>query len=126
MRRERGGVAGAIWAGFWTTAPVLLFIIPFGAYSGVVALEAGFGFWRMMALSVFVFAGASQIASLELMAAGAPWFVIVISGVAVNLRFIMYSASVAPHMRDASLGARLLAAYFTVDNNVSAFWRGVA
>lgn len=123
-RREttvRDGVA----AGLATAAPAMVFIVPFGLYSGVVAAESGLDLSGLLALSILVFAGASQLAALELMRAGAPWFVIAASGVAVNLRFLTYSAAVAPYFRDASRPTRALVSYFVVDNVVGTFlaWR---
>lgn len=119
-RAAGGGAAAALGAG--------VFIAPFGVLSGVIAAETGLTLLQTMALSILVFAGASQLAALELMRAGAPWAVIVISGLAVNLRFLLYSASLAPHFASLSRGAKALAAYFTVDNGVSALlsWRGLA
>jgi predicted branched-subunit amino acid permease len=108
----------AILDGLGAAAPATLFIVPFGMYSGVVAAEAGLSMGAMLAMSIIVFAGASQIAALELFSGGAPWFVIALSGIAVNLRFLMYAAALAPWFRDAPLRIRLMIAYVNVDNGI--------
>jgi predicted branched-subunit amino acid permease len=62
-----------------------------------------------------VFAGSSQIVATQLFAAGAPGWVIVLTGWVVNLRFMMYSATLAQHFRGESRGARWLAGYLLTD-----------
>lgn len=119
--------AAAVWAGAVVTAPLMIFIVPFGLYSGVVAAEAGLDLAETLALSIIVFAGASQLAAIELIRSGAPAVVIVASALAVNLRFLMYSAAVAPRLRAASPAMRIGAGYFLVDNVAATFlaWRQV-
>jgi predicted branched-subunit amino acid permease len=69
-----------------------------------------------MLMSIIVFAGASMVAAAQLLASNAPVLVIVITTLIVNLRFMMYSASLRLHFADAPLGRRLAVAYLTADN----------
>ncbi|MGG7566315.1 AzlC family ABC transporter permease [Rhodovulum sp. DZ06] len=96
-------------------APFLLVVFPFGMLFGVVATEAGLDIVETMTMSALVIAGASQFATLELLQQGAPAFIAVLTGLVVNMRMAMYSASMAPHIGKAPGWARAVAAYFLVD-----------
>jgi predicted branched-subunit amino acid permease len=69
-----------------------------------------------MLMSLFVFAGASMVASAQLLASGSPVLLVVLATLIINLRFMMYSASLRLHFAHAPLGWRLLIAYLTADN----------
>ncbi len=106
---------GWYWRGVRDGAPFVLVVCPFALLFGVVASEAGLALSQTMGMSVLVIAGAAQFASLQLLVEQAPAFVAVLTGLAVNLRMAMYSASLTPHLGRAPLGLRALAAYFMVD-----------
>ncbi len=107
----------AYWQGFRAGAPFVLVVAPFGLLFGVVATEAGMDLWQTMAMTVLVIAGASQFAAVQLLSDHAPVLVAVATGLAVNMRMAMYSASLAPHLGKANLGRRALVAYFLVDQS---------
>ena len=50
-------------------------------------------------MSALMFSGAAQILAAQLIAAGAPVAVTILTCVVVGLRFLMYSAAMAPHMK---------------------------
>ena len=102
----------AFWQGFRAGAPFVLVVAPFGLLFGVVAAEAGLDIVQTMAMTVLVIAGASQFAAVQLLSDNAPTIVAILTGLAVNMRMAMYSASLTPHLGKASLGKRALAAYF--------------
>ena len=102
-------------AGARASLPVLLGTVPFGLITGVAMVASGIAPPAAMAMSVIVFAGASMIASAQLLASGAPALMVVIATVFINLRFMMYSASLRPHLIDAPLRWRLLAGYLVAD-----------
>ncbi len=70
-----------------------------------------------MSMSVLVIAGAAQFASVQLLVDGAPVFVAILTGLAVNLRMVMYSASLTPHIGKAQTWQKVLMAYFMVDQS---------
>jgi 4-azaleucine resistance transporter AzlC len=82
--------------------PVLLGIIPFGTIFGVTAVAQGLPAIHALGMSLFIFAGAAQLVAVQLITNGAPLLVIWASTFFINLRFMMYSTSLAPHFRDAS------------------------
>src|SRR5262245_1739622 len=69
-----------------------------------------------MAMSLIVFAGASMVASAQLLAAGSPALLVILTTLIINLRFMMYSASLRLHFAQAPLRWRLLIGYLTADN----------
>ena len=90
--------------------PVLLAVLPFGLIFGVLATEAGFDIVQTMAMTTVVIAGASQLAALQLLTEDAPALIAILTGAVVNLRMVMYSASIALYWHDAPMSWRILAA----------------
>ena len=90
-------------------------ITPFGVTAGVAGLDAGLGPALTMGMSMIVFAGASQLASIQLLNAGAAVPLVVLTALIINLRMLMYSAHLAPHFRHLPLGWRSLIAYVLTD-----------
>ncbi|MFD1645025.1 AzlC family ABC transporter permease [Haloarchaeobius litoreus] len=95
----------------------MLGVVPFGLITGISAIEAGFDAVQTVAMSVLVFAGASQLALIELVGDGAPVAVVVATAAVVNLRYLMYSASIAPYFRDFSPPWKWLSAYALTDQS---------
>ncbi len=69
-----------------------------------------------MLTSLVVFAGASMVASAQLLASGMPALLVILTTLFINLRFMMYSASLRMHFAHAPLRWRLLIAYLVADN----------
>lgn len=101
--------------GLTAALPMLLGVFPFGMVTGALAIEAGMTLLEAVGMSVFVFAGAGQAAALGLLVGGAPVWVAVAGSVVVNLRFVMYSAAIAPIFRPLPAGWKLLYAYLLTD-----------
>ncbi|MEM1431145.1 MAG: AzlC family ABC transporter permease [Pseudomonadota bacterium] len=99
------------------SAPFILVLMPFSFLFGVVGTEAGLDLAQVMGFSVLVIAGASQLTALQLMTEQAPALIVLASGLAVNLRMAMYSASLAPWLGAAPFWQRAFAAYLIVDNS---------
>ncbi len=97
--------------------PFAVVIVPFAMLFGLLASEAGLQLYEIVAFSVSVFAGASQFAALHLLQDQAPLLVILATSLAVNLRMLMYSVTLAPHVGAAPLGVRAAMAYLLVDQS---------
>lgn len=97
------------------TLPLLLGVIPFGLVAGIAAVNAGLGLEHAIGFSVVVFAGASQLAAIELLGENSPLAVVVVTAVVINLRMMLYSASIAPHLRDQPARWKALMAYVLTD-----------
>jgi len=105
----------ALVRGLRDVLPILVGIVPFALVAGVAASRAGFTFPQAMGLSVFVFAGASQLAALSLVEGHAAFVAVVATAVAINLRMAMYSASLAPYFEGYAARWRALLAYPLTD-----------
>ena len=81
--------------------PAVIGIIPFGIVCGVGAISAGASPFAALAMSAIIFSGAAQIIAAQLLAAGAPVAVIILSCFVLGLRFLMYSAAMAPYLKPA-------------------------
>ena len=102
-------------AGLRATAPVLLGLIPFGLVAGATAVGAGLSVLQAAAMSVVVFAGASQLAMIDLLGRDGTLAVVVATALVVNARMVMYSASLAPYVLDDRPRWRALMAYVLTD-----------
>ncbi|SDG24182.1 4-azaleucine resistance probable transporter AzlC [Halorubrum xinjiangense] len=102
-------------AGVRDVSPLMLGIVPFALVAGIAAVDAGLGLAEAIGMSVIVFAGASQLAALELLGENAPLAVVVGTAAVINLRMLMYSASIAPHFADYGRRLRAGLAYLLTD-----------
>ncbi|MEE9453685.1 MAG: AzlC family ABC transporter permease [Paracoccaceae bacterium] len=105
----------AYWRGVRASVPFLVMAVPFGMLFGAVATESGLDMVQTMAMTMIVVAGASQFSAVQVLSDGAPFYIAVLTGIAVNMRMMMYSASLAPHLGKALKWHRVLAAYFMID-----------
>jgi len=95
---------------------VLLGIVPFGVITGVAMVASGIPPLVALLMSLIVFAGASMVASAQLLASAAPAALIILTTLIINLRFMMYSASLRLHFAEAPLRWRVAIAYLIADN----------
>jgi 4-azaleucine resistance transporter AzlC len=79
--------------------PVVLGYLPIGFAYGVLAANTGLSIVQTVALSLFVFAGSSQLIAVALFAQGIHPLSIVLTTLIVNLRHLLMSASLSPHMK---------------------------
>jgi predicted branched-subunit amino acid permease len=95
--------------------PILLGVVPFALICSVAAVSVGLTPVEAMGMSFIVFAGASQLAVLQLLGQGAFWLVMVLTAWTINLRFTMYSAALAPYLQKEPLLRRAPFAYILSD-----------
>lgn len=86
-------------AGFLEMLPACVGMSPFGLVCGVGAAAAGASVLGALGLSAIVFSGAAQVLAVQLLAAGAPLAVVVLTCFVAGLRFVIYSAAMAPYLR---------------------------
>jgi len=90
-------------------------IAAWGLMTGVAIIKSGMSLSESLAMTLLVFAGSSQLASLPLIIAGAPAWVILATGFCVNLRFVVFSAHLRQYMMVWPRWQRLVSGYFTAD-----------
>jgi predicted branched-subunit amino acid permease len=102
-------------AGARDSLPILLGVVPFALICSVAAVSVGLTPFEAMGMSFIVFAGASQLAVLQLMGQGAFWLVMVLTARVINLRFTMYSATLAPYLQKEPMSRKAPFAYILSD-----------
>jgi len=107
--------AKQFWAGVRAEVPLLIGVFPFGMIYGALALNAGLSKSASQMMSSIVFAGSSQFVATQLVLDAAPGFVIVLTIAVVNLRHVLYSASIAPYLASVSTRWKTLLAYLLTD-----------
>lgn len=95
--------------------PILFGALPFGMVVGVVSAEINLSTIETFAESALIFAGASQLVMLNLLTEDAALWVIVISTGILNLRHVIYSASLAPFYKKRSALWKALLSHIMVD-----------
>ncbi len=84
--------------------------------TGAAATAAGMDPWLAMGMSLIIYAGASQLAAISLLVQHAPAPIVLATILVVNLRFMMYSAAIAPQFRHLSTRKKWLYSYLLVDH----------
>ena len=93
------------------TAGISLSAGGFGLVYGVTAHAAGFSVVETAAMSVFVFAGSAQFASVGYIANGYPWLAIVALTALINARHLLYGTVLAPYLDGVPRAVRAVMAY---------------
>ena len=107
-------------AGVKALLPILLGVIPFGMISGIAVVQTHIPPVSGFVMSLLIFSGAALIVALQLITTGAPALVVVFSALVINLRFMIYSASLAPLFKHLSVGRKSLLAYLLSDQAYAA------
>ena len=102
-------------AGCRDEAPLQLGVVPFGMLYGIGAIQAGMPAWLAQLASAVVFAGAAQLVIVQMLAVGAGALPIGLTSGLLNLRHMLYSMSIAEHVRHLPRRWRLLLAYLLTD-----------
>lgn len=105
----------SFWAGARAVLPLELAGVPFGMIYGVLALSAGLEPAPAQLMSSIVFAGSAQFIATQLIYESVPGLVIVLTIAVVNLRHVLYSASIAPYVRALPMRWKVLLSYLLTD-----------
>jgi predicted branched-subunit amino acid permease len=97
--------------------PVIPGIIPFAMIMGTVASEAGLSMPQTMGMNVIVYAGASQLATIELLTKDTPSIVILLTGLIINFRFLLYSAASSTFLKNSNFVIKIIGAYSLTDQS---------
>lgn len=89
-------------AGLVASLPIAMGYLPIAFSFGVAATQAGFSAIEAFALSLIIYAGASQFLALALLTSGAPVLVAAFTLIAMNLRHVLYGPAL---MREAGAEA---------------------
>lgn len=110
----RSPIGAEFGRGLAATLPLMISAIPFGVIFGTLATSAGLSPLAVMSMSLFVFSGSAQFIAILLLGTGAPLGVIWFATLILNLRHLLYAATLVDHVRRLSHGWRFfLAAWLT-------------
>mgnify|MGYP001432783770 CR=1 FL=1 len=108
-------VRAARRAGMRGAGVVVLSYIPFGLAAGAAMGATSVPAWISIVSSPVIFAGAAQIAAVQLLHVGAGLALVVFTVAVINARHLLYSAALAPHLADWTAPQRLWAAFLLAD-----------
>ena len=112
----------ALWReGLKAGMPTLFGIGAWGLVVGVAMVKSGLTIVQALGMTLLVFGGSAQLASLPLIAASAPIWVVFATALVVNLRFVIFSALLAPHFSHLPWQKRFLLGYTAGDMTVALF-----
>lgn len=97
--------------------PLLAGVVPFALITGITAAQYGLSMTLNMFMSLVIFAGAAQLAALQLIGEGAASIIVVYTALIINFRFLMYSLSIAPHFQDENVKTKGFLAYIMSDQS---------
>jgi len=95
--------------------PVSVSVVPWAIVTGVAMRSSGMSVAEALGMNLLVFAGTAQLGALPLLVAGSPLWLIALTTLVLNLRFLIFSAAMAPAFRTRLPRERLLAGYLMSD-----------
>lgn len=105
----------AFRTGMKDMARVLPGMFAWGLVTGVAMTSSGLPLPIVLMMSLLVFAASAQLSAVPLLLVGAPLWLIWLTALCVNLRFVIFSAQLRPHMMTLPLRWRLVAGYLSAD-----------
>lgn len=103
--------------GFVDTIPLGISVMIYGLVYGVMACKAGLSIGETAAMSAFVFAGASQMTAVQMIATGGSPISVIITVLVINLRHFLMAASISPHLKNESNKMKMANSYFMTDES---------
>ena len=109
-------------AGARDTIPMMVGAAPFGVIFGTLVTSGPLALWHGPLMSLAVFAGSAQFIALGLIASHASFVVIWATTLIVNLRHVLYSATLAPYVSHLPLRWRLVLGGLLTDEVFAVAW----
>lgn len=94
--RTRFGTAFLL--GLRDALPLLGGYIPVAISFGLIASQSGFSAWGAVAISLLIYAGASQFLFVGMVAAGAPLWLVTAMALLINARHVVYAPNLASYL----------------------------
>ncbi len=102
-------------AGRKAGSPTLPGIFAWAVVTSMAMVKTGLTAWQALGMTFLVFAGSAQLAALPLIAAATPVWMIFVTAMIVNLRFVIFAASAGPHFSHLPWYRRLFYGYLNGD-----------
>jgi len=89
--------------------------IPWALMTGVALVNSGLSLFESVFMTLVVYAGSAQLAATPLIMAGAPAWVVLLTALCVNLRFVVFSLHMRGYLMHLPRLRRIMSGYFTTD-----------
>ncbi len=103
------------WLGAGHILPLCLAVLPWGVLAGSMAVSHGFSPLQSIGLSVFVFAGAAQLVTISMVAAGSGFIAICLTILIITAQHLLYALILREHVSSLPLKKRLPVAFLLTD-----------
>jgi len=108
-------------AGARAVAPALPGIATWGLVTGMAMVKVGLDLAPALGMTFIVYSGTSQLAVLPMLGGAAGLLAMTAAAAVANLRFVVYSAVLARHLRRVPLALRIGTGFWTIDAPLAAF-----
>jgi len=116
---QSGLTAPSAWdefgQGAFAILPAAVAVVPFALLLGALAAQKGLSPLEVGLMSSLVFAGSSQMVSVDIWRDPAPWVLLGLTTLTINLRHVMMGASLSLHLGGFRPWQRLLGVAFMAD-----------
>ncbi|MFN9747168.1 MAG: AzlC family ABC transporter permease [Betaproteobacteria bacterium] len=120
MTAVRAVRRAAFGAGLRAVAASLPGMAAWGLATGIAMVKVGLELVPALWMTFAVYSGTSQLAVLPMLGAGVAVATLLLTALVANLRFVVYSATLAPHLRRLPLAHRLAIGFVTIDGPLAA------
>lgn len=103
------------WRGAAHILPLCLAVMPWGLLAGSMAVNSGLTAWQGVGLSVFVFAGAAQLVTISMLAAGSGFLAIVLTVAVITAQHLLYGLVLRDKVSHLPLWQRLPIGFLLTD-----------
>ena len=95
--------------------PLSVGLVPWALVMGMAMVSHGFTPLQAMGMNILIFAGTAQLGTLPMISADLPWWLIIATALALNLRFVIFSAAIAQGFRGIGTAGRWFAGHLLTD-----------
>ncbi len=113
--RKLGDELSTVYHACIAIFPLCIAVVPWGILCGSLSIQVGLTPFQAQALSLFVFAGAAQLAAVSLIGALSPALPILSSTFVISSRHLLYSAVFHEKVKGLPLYKRIMFAFFLTD-----------
>ncbi len=101
--------------------PIILGIIPVGVAFAIMARQSGFSILETIMMSATVFAGASQMVSVNMYSQGVDLLAIILATFVINLRHLIMSTCIMHKMKSDNVLMKALVSFGITDESFAIF-----
>lgn len=109
------------WQGIRAGLPIVLGIIPVGLAFAIIARQNGFSAIETIMMSATVFAGASQMVSVNMYSQGSDLLAMILATFVINLRHLIMSTCIMHKMKTDNVIMKILLSFGITDESFAIF-----